>query len=331
MGRILYQSTLFKRPAGGVRTIFRHVAGLRALGWDAAVLSDLEQGVRPSWFQSDVPVISTIGGLVVWPDDVIVYPEVAGTALRDFRKVRARKALFCQNQYALFNSIDDTFTDWADYGVTDAIYCSETVKRATERCFSFTDSAVVRCLVDRGLFRPAEKRMRVVFMARKRPTEDITYVRRAFERMWPQYADYPWFGLQGRSEAEVAQALGEGAVFLSLGLREGLGLPPLEAMSAGCIVAGFTGVGGDEYATPENGFWSPEEDFMAAADAVGRAIHLVKTDPEGTAAMRQAGSATVDRYSAEGMVDDLAAFWTRMMGPPPNPGSREAAIAAVLA
>lgn len=331
MSKIYYHTTLFGRPAGGVRTIFRHVAALRALGWDARVLSAMEAHERPGWFTSEVPVESSRHGVEVNADDVLVLPEVAGIMLRTTRGLKVRKVLFCQNQYAMFMGLGDDFPGWREAGVDHAIYCSETVKTMTERCFTFESSGVVRCVVNREQFRPAEKRMRVVFMVRKRSQDEIHLIRKAFERMWPQYADRPWTGLVNRTEAEVAAAMNEAAVFLSMNYREGLGLPPLEAMSAGCIVAGYTGLGGDEYATPDNGFWAPEEDVFAVAHAIGQAIHTVLHEPARAEAMRQAGYETVARYSAEGMVADLKAFWTRMVGPPESPGSDAEAVAAVLA
>lgn len=333
-GRIYYQSTLFRRPAGGVRTIFRHVAALRALGWDARIISNMPPDVRPTWFASEVPVDSTHVGVRVDGRDVIVLPEVADTAVRQMRPTRAPKVLFCQNQYGVFRGLADNAATWQEVGVNHAMYCSQSVRLAVERCFSFQSSGVVRCAVNREMFKPpTHKRKCVVVMPRKRDAGDLLLIRSAFERIWPQYARLPWFGLVDKPEATVAARLSEGAVFLSLSYREGLGLPPLEAMSAGCLVAGFTGVGGDEYATPENGFWAPEEDLFAAADAVGRALHTAVTDPVRARAMREAGYATVDHYSAHGMVADLKAFWSGLLGPPPNdtPKAEAAAAAAVLA
>jgi len=220
--------------------------------------------------------------------------------------------VFCQNHFRIFSGLRD-LASWADCGVDYALFCSRTVAEAVGRCFTFRDSAVIRCGIDRSLFRPdADKRARIAFMPRKRP-EDVRLIRRIFERQWPQYASRPWLGLDGRSEQEVAAEFGRAGVFLSLSQREGLGLPPLEAMACGCLVAGFTGHGGRDYATADNGFWVEEDDVFAAADAVGQALHTLLTEPRRTAALRAAGLATVDHYSFDGMREDLQAFWSRML------------------
>ena len=57
---------------------------------------------------------------------------------------------------------------------------------------------------------------------------------------------------------------------------EGFGLPPLEAMASGCLVVGFTGFGGLEYATKENGFWCGEDDLVTCACTLATAVRLVR-------------------------------------------------------
>lgn len=53
--------------------------------------------------------------------------------------------------------------------------------------------------------------------------------------------------IDGLGERETAERLKSADVFLAISDREALGLPPLEAMCAGCAVVGFPGVGGFEF------------------------------------------------------------------------------------
>lgn len=310
MTRILYFTTVYDRPVGGVRTIFRHVEELRAMGFDAYVVSNTLE--RPSWFATPAPILSTEPALELMADDVLVYPEVAYSLLDTTRGLRRRKVLFCQNQDGLFEGLGGEWPSWEAAGVEHALYCSQYVADIAERMFRFRSSAVVRCAVDRTRFRPAEKRPQVVVMPRKRQ-RDLPIIRKAFERMWPQYADLPWFSLHGANEDKVARHMNESMIFLSLSWREGLGLPPLEAMASGCLVAGFTGLGGREYATADNGLWVAEDDLFAAAAALGEAIRIAIEDPGRAAAMRRAGYATVDHYSLDGMRQDLKGFWETLL------------------
>lgn len=310
MARILYVSTIFNKPAGGVRMIFHHVRELRRLGFEAFVVSPGGGELQPGWFDADAPILQP--PFMMFPDDVLVLPEVAPAIVAELHDQPSRKVLFCQNHFAAFEGLGD-FAGWAEAGVDHAMYCSQVVADAVGGCFPFRHSAVIRCGIDRALFQPAaDKQVNVVLMPRKRPG-DVRLIRKAFERRWPQYLRYPWFGCDGESERAVAGKLGRASVFLSLSRREGLGLPPLEAMASGCLVAGFTGLGGRDYATPDNGFWADEEDVFGAADAVGQALRTLLTEPRRAAAMRAAGLATAARYSFDAMREDLKAFWSRVL------------------
>ena len=310
MPRILYLSTKFDRPVGGVRMIFHHVRELRRLGFDASVVHT-GGAEAPTWFASDAPIISGSPSLSVEPEDILVVPEVAPNILSTACTGPCRTVLFCQNQFQIFTGLRD-IAGWEEAGVHFAMYCSQIAADQVGRCFSFRDAAVIRSGIDHTLFRPQQKKLCVVLMPRKRP-EDVRLIRRIFERQWPQYIDYPWFSANNQPESIVAEMLSKSSIFLSLSHREGLGLPPLEAMASGCLVAGFTGQGGRDYATPDNGLWVEDDDLYGAADAVGRALEMFLERPEEAAAMSTAAQVTAARYSFDAMREDLQSFWGRIL------------------
>jgi glycosyltransferase involved in cell wall biosynthesis len=146
-------------------------------------------------------------------------------------------------------------------------------------------------------------------MPRKRAA-DVMLIREIFRRRFGhEHGDVAWVAIDGAGEAEVARILGESEVFLSMNHLEGLGMPPLEAMAAGCQVAGFTGGGGDDYATPENGFWIAENDHLGCAFALAEALDRAGRGDPRRAAMLAAGRATAERYDLPRMRDALRAFW----------------------
>ena len=53
--------------------------------------------------------------------------------------------------------------------------------------------------------------------------------------------------IDGLTEAQLINEYQSADVFLATGYPEGFGLPPLEAMSCGCVVVGFTGGGASEF------------------------------------------------------------------------------------
>ena len=57
---------------------------------------------------------------------------------------------------------------------------------------------------------------------------------------------------------EVALALQEALLFLSCGHPEGFGLPLAEAIACGCLVVGYHGLAGRDFATPTCRWWNSE-------------------------------------------------------------------------
>jgi glycosyltransferase involved in cell wall biosynthesis len=149
------------------------------------------------------------------------------------------------------------------------------------------------CGIDRNVFRPAPARSKtILFMPRKRPVEAV-YIRDIFRYTYPEHKDWQWIEVEGKTQDDVARLMGRGGVFLALSRMESLGLTPLEAMASGCIVAGFTGLGGDEYAREENGFWASEDDFKGCVEKLKQAVFLADMLPDDPA--RQAYAAACEK------------------------------------
>jgi len=111
---------------------------------------------------------------------------------------------------------------------------------------------------------------------------------------------------------QVAAHLRAAHIYVSTGMYEGLGLPPLEAMAAGCLVVGFAGGGGLDYATADNGVWVPDDDPWALAEALEHTLASLN-DPAAAAALdakRRAGRATAMSYNRERFERELLAFWS---------------------
>ena len=101
-------------------------------------------------------------------------------------------------------------------------------------------------------------------MPRKR-REEVAMIRHLVGLMRPDLAAVPWVEIDAMTHEPIMEILATSAVFLSLQRFEGFGLPAIEAMAAGCLVAGFPGVAISDYAQPDNGWWAPDDDIEAAA------------------------------------------------------------------
>lgn len=303
--RILYLSINFSQPTGGVRTAYRHVGLLHRHGFDAHILQ--AGGAAKPFFEVDVPLINLDGSFQLRADDILVVPEDRGEIYRQIAPLNVRKMVFCQNHHYVFSGLGDG-RSFSDYGVGTVIASSRKIAEFLEQNFAMTDVPVIRYGIDAALYHPEPKLRQIAYMPRKLPLVD-EFIRQSFRRRFPLYRDVAWVRIVDMQETEAARLLRQSALFLSLSRMEGFGLPPVEAMASECIVVGFTGQGGDEYATPENGFWLPQEDAKGCVEALAEAAGMIDRDAERTAAMRAAGVATAARYSMAEMEADLLRFW----------------------
>lgn len=307
--RIVYVHLSNPGIAGGQKVAFRHVEALNALGFEAVINAD--RGVQPpTWFEHRAPVEY---GAPFLEDDVIVVPEDGPLALQRAAASPARHLVaLCQNPYA---SPGLPFIA-QNLGRFSAVLAVGPRHAALmRRLLPGAQVELIRCFADERLFRPGPKEAVGVYAPRKRPQEAAAI--RRFHALLRPDQDIGWFRMEQATEAVMAQAFGRAGVYLSLSRLESVGMTTLEAMASGCVCAGFTGVGGAEYATPENGFWAPEDDCVAAADALAAAIDLYRAGGPKLAAMVEAVQETARAWSHAAFLRELEEVWSRLA-----PGAR---------
>lgn len=294
---------------GGIKHIFRMAEALCALGYEACVFEQNEQ--RPEWFISTAPLV---GQGIFQPDahQVYVLPEDQPHILESFKSFPQRKIIYSQNHF--YGALGlGAASSYADYGITHILCSSQTIYEHTRLRHPSIKSYVIPCSVDPQLFRPvANKEKIITYMPRKRMVE-ATYIRDMFRFAFPQFHDWIWQELSGLGEAAVAQAMSKAKVFLSLSRLEGFGLTPLEAMASGCVVAGFTGIGGREYATSENGYWADEDDFPSCVEQLAQAVSCSMASSLEQTAYFQAAQKTLISYTPDKFKQAIQAVWQEVL------------------
>lgn len=313
---VYYACTLPVR-AGGELVNFQHVDSLRRQGWRA--FAWLQEGAELEWPSQSFPVPVVQGGPHHrWtPHDVLVLPEVwSASGWQSMRKQGCQLVMHNQNPFYTFRGLP-TLDALNAFPLAGALCCSSFTRDTLQAWGSTTDWQVVQPMVlphfEQALARIgglSGKKMQIAFMPRKRPNE-VKQLQQWFAALCPQWAHVPWVEMDGMSRPQVAQTLAESLVFVSLSKDEGLGLPPLEAMAAGCLVAGFTGGGGQEYATFGNGLWVDEAKLPELALAIAS---LLAMDAPQQAARVQAGQATAALFDAANFDAQLNAAWHHLLG-----------------
>lgn len=309
MPRIVYLAFPTGQVSGGQKMILRHVETLRALGFDAVVRINGSNRLPPG-FAHHAPVeVAT----PFRPDDVLVVPSDAPNALQALGRAPQRAVVFCQAHVDFAAIGYDAVAAWPAEKPLTVLAVSPTSQASVRRAFPQADVRLVPAFADERVFRPgaAARPRRVAAIPRKRPLE-LRAIRGRLARVHARHAQVPWTVIDGAAEADVARALAESAVMLSLSRMEALGMTPLEAMASGALVAGFPGVGGRDFATEDNGFWAPDDDVEAAADAVAQALDVVLAAGPELARRQAAGYATAARWSHAAFVPVLERTWTEL-------------------
>lgn len=304
MARIVYVSWPAREIAGGIKVAFQHVSLLNACGFDAAVAT--EDGMRPTWFVQDVPVLQLSG---LRPDDVLVLPENSHELLGRFAAAPQPRVVFCQNPFNVVRGLHGRLS-YASYGVRHVMCVSQTVMRFFHLRMPDMKLGYTPYFVDSERFRPATvKRLQIACMPRKRRGE-LGIIRDLFLARHPEFRRVTWAIIDRMTEAQVAQVLGDSAVFLSLARFEAHSMSTLEAMACGCLAAGFTGsVGGNDSATVANGFWVAEDDVLGCAEQLGLAMQLAVDHGAPYRAIIESARQTAHDYRRESVVRLLAAYW----------------------
>jgi len=305
-GAILYFCHDNPAPAGGVLTIYNHVKILNKHGIKSFIVHT-KKGFKLSWFSLSVPILYAEGNFTVSSNDLLMFPEDYGSAIGALRSLQVRKYIFCQNHYYIFKSLKEG-ENWDDLGIEKIICSSDVIRDFLCELFGYSDLPVIHYGFDSRLFKPRPKKMQIAYMPRKRPFE-IEFVRKCFYYFWPEFREVPWVPIHGKSQEQVARILGQSEIFLSMSLYEGFGMPPVEAMMSGCIVVGFHGDGGREYARDENGFWCQEGDIIDCARKLGYVLKLYQTEPERIESVRAQAMITAQHYHLENQEKEVIQFW----------------------
>ncbi len=316
---IIYYLTVGAPTSGGQQVNEEHVQALCEMGWDARLLQWPRQNDAQPWptWHTACRLDRMSSPEVLRPQDIIVLPEAWRPQIKVFAGLKVRKVVHNQNPYYCFRGADH-MSDLMKQGYEHILTCSDYTSMLL-RQFGWTGPLHTVVPQIDPVFTPRaapllEQPLRIALMPRKRPVEAM-FMQGLFRARYPQWAQVPWLSINEMTRQQCAEVLQQSAVFASFSHLEGLGLPPLEAAACGCIVAGFTGGGGRDYATPSNGFWVAEGDHDAFAQALDTALRCAST-PVWRAEVQGAFQASVTAHGREAFKASLAQAWTAIAGQP---------------
>lgn len=290
------------KPVGGIKIMYQHCMMLAELGYDARPL--LMGRYRGNFFgyPLDFRALSEVG-TVLPADDIVV-----STEFRPYDGLRfsgPRKVLFLQNWANITGPLraEDRDKSYLELGYDRVVSCSRYNTDIIEQVMGIP-SATVTNGIDTGLFVPnPEARVpgRVLCLSRKNADDLHKIMALTGEH------DIDFKVVDGLSQAELLSEYQSADVFLATGYPEGFSLPPLEAMSCGCAVVGFSGRGGLEFMHHrKTALVAQDGDCEAAAQLLLELLrdHALREE------LRSNGLQMAQRYSLARMRNELKGFFS---------------------
>lgn len=305
--RILYIAPSTEKPSGGAKALYDHVKILNNNGFNAFIVHN-QSNYSYSWsHHRDIPTIYATPKLDIRDDDTVVISEENLRFLKQAAPIKARKIVFCQNHFYIFKTLK--FEEYSNFlSVDNIIASSNQIKNFYEQTLQIPDIPLIPYSIPHEKFYPEPKKLIISYMPRKRPLESDS-IKNLFKITSKNNTLFTWKEIDMLDEESTASIMRESAIFLSLSRLEGFGLPPLEAMACGCLIVGFHGWGGLDFANKSNGLWCDEDNLIQCVEKLSLATDLVKTNSTTYPTITSNAINTASKYTTENQEEALVNYF----------------------
>jgi glycosyltransferase involved in cell wall biosynthesis len=286
--RFFFHYVSSAQPSGGRKQIRLQSQLLQELGVDVLILRESGVSREKSHFDDDIfynlpvkeaPYNFDEAETHLSAEDILILPEAnLGNLLAKAKNYPARIGVNNQNGfYAMYTRPRQAaLTSRIEFSMA----CSPFAAITSHHCYGLdwrnifnTPYWMVRPPFE---LRPITllSELSVCYMPRK--IAPISH--EVMDRVKSYYPSVPWIAIDNIPEDDVAATLRGNKIFFSAQDQEGFGMPALEAMICGCLVAGFGGTRQfpHPYVKEGNGVWAQDLNIDAAVKAVCEAIKLAQ-------------------------------------------------------
>lgn len=248
MARILYFCPDFPQPSGGIKTLYRHVQRLGEIGFDAWIVHQ-KHPFRAAWHGLDAPTLWLSQRPELTRQDVLVIPEVMHQVMRQTARFAGERIVIALSWSPTYWNLPQG-SSWRSFGISRVITKSPLI-RDYLRWSMDIEAELVRENVSRSeyFFEAAAKRPKVCFLTRKE--RSASWLQQALCAKGSPFTEFAWMPLRELNEFDYARQLREASVYVTTNMQEGMNTSVLEAMACGCLVVGYSGIGGGVYMQPE--------------------------------------------------------------------------------
>ena len=243
-----------KKPIGGIKQIHRVSEIISSFGFQSVIVQQ-DPSFSPGWFASKVSTISKSEFYDRELDeeiDIIVIPETFIAALATIHP-SIRKIIFNQNagytfgiQNIKFPSPSEIFELYQHPSVLQVWCVSEYDRAFVSKVLRVPISKVHRFYnsVETHVENIFDKKNLIAYMPRKNKEHSEIVINLVSKQSFLE--GWKFVPISGFSHQEVLKIFSVSRFFLPFGYPEGFGLPIAEALSCGCSIVGYDGLGGKE-------------------------------------------------------------------------------------
>ncbi len=297
MSRIIYFCPDFPQPSGGIKTLYRHVTRLVEMGFDAQIVHQ-KHPFRVTWHGYEAPTLWLSGRPRFTPEDVLVIPEV-------MPQVMQQTAQFSGERIVIALSWSPTYWNlpagqmWPSFGIHRVITKSPLIQGYLSWSMGIEATLIHEYVTPERYHLAVEaKRPKVCYLTRK--DRSAAWLQQVLQAKGDPFDRFEWMPLRELSEDEYARNLREATVYVTTNMQEGMNSSVLEAMACGCLVVGFSGVGGRVFMKSDG----PEQNCVLVENgnvpALGRELETVLRElaarPDAFARITGKGLETAQNY-----------------------------------
>lgn len=290
------------KPVGGIKVMYQHCLILKELGYTVYPLLQGSYGGNFFGYQIDIKSISDIG-FKLNANDIVVVTEFTPYLGLYFN--HAKKIIFVQSIFLKENLLPtDIQKSYYDLGYDYIIACSKYCQLTVQNTMGIGSTTITNGIDTVKFIEKPGKRIngRVLAISRKNPRElekIIAFLGKGFDI----------HVVDNLTQDELINEYQKADVFLATGYPEGFSLPPLEAMSCGCAVVGYTGGGANEFMKNEStALIADDGNYLALANQLKRILE----DDKLKEFIRENGLKISRKYSLENMKQSLSDFYTSL-------------------
>ena len=315
MSRILYFCPDFPQPSGGIKTLYRHVQTLVGTGFDAWIVHQ-KRPFQVTWHGYDAPTLWLSERPRFTPQDVLVIPEVMPQVMQQTARFSGERIVIALSWSPTYWNLPAGQT-WPSYGIHRVMTKSPLIEAYLRWSMGIEATLISEYVTPDRYFYSAEvKRPKISYLTRKE--RSAAWLHQVLVARGEPFTGFEWMPLRELSEDEYARHLRETAVYVTTNMQEGMNSSVLEAMACGCLVVGYSGVGGNVYMEPEgttqNCILVENGNVPALGQRLEGVLRELAADPKAYADVVRSGLETARRYqNPAAEADSLRAVFSPLM------------------